>query len=149
MGILDADKEGFLRAHRSLIQTFGRAARNADGRVILYGDKITDSMRVAMEETERRRKVQGEYNAAHGITPKTILKPVKELDYASGESRELPNDYEKWVFEEGVSPKEVQGRVDAMRREMFAAAKERQFEQAALLRDRIQAIEQATLLTGG
>lgn len=149
VGILDADKEGFLRAHRSLIQTFGRAARNADGRVILYGDKITDSMRVAMDETERRRKVQGEYNTAHGIIPKTILKPVKELDYASGESRELPNDYETWVFEEGVSPKEVQRRLDAMRREMFAAAKERQFEQAALLRDRIQAIEQATLLTGG
>ena len=79
VAILDADKEGFLRSETSLIQTIGRAARNSEGHVIMYADTITDSVRVAIEETERRRKIQQEYNEAHGITPTTIQKSVREL----------------------------------------------------------------------
>ena len=79
VAILDADKEGFLRSETSLIQTIGRAARNSEGHVIMYADKITDSMRVAIDETKRRRKVQEEYNEAHGITPQTIQKSVRDL----------------------------------------------------------------------
>ena len=79
VAILDADKEGFLRSETSLIQTIGRAARNSEGHVIMYADKITDSMRIAIEETERRRRVQQEYNEAHGITPQTIKKSVRDL----------------------------------------------------------------------
>ena len=79
VAILDADKEGFLRSETSLIQTIGRAARNADGRVIMYADNMTDSMRKAIDETERRRKIQQEYNEAHGITPTTIKKAVRDL----------------------------------------------------------------------
>ena len=79
MAILDADKEGFLRSETSLIQTIGRAARNSEGHVIMYADKITDSMRVAIDETERRRKLQQAYNEEHGITPKTIQKSVRDL----------------------------------------------------------------------
>ncbi len=79
VAILDADKEGFLRSETSLIQTIGRAARNCEGHVIMYADTVTDSMRVAIEETERRRKIQQEYNEAHGITPKTIQKSVRDL----------------------------------------------------------------------
>src|SRR5690606_16816436 len=86
VAILDADKEGFLRSPRSLIQTIGRAARNADGRVLMYADRVTGAMQVALEETSRRRALQSEYNAAHGITPKTVQQALLELDPASGAS---------------------------------------------------------------
>lgn len=90
MAILDADKEGFLRSARSLIQTIGRAARNVNGHVIMYGDRITAAMELALEETRRRRELQGEYNRRHGITPATVKKSIMELSPASGTSGDLP-----------------------------------------------------------
>src|SRR5690606_2793301 len=86
VAILDADKEGFLRSPRSLIQTIGRAARNLNGRVIMYGDRITDAMRGAMEETTRRRAIQAAYNEKHGITPATVKRTIKDLSAAGGEA---------------------------------------------------------------
>ncbi len=148
VAVLDADKEGFLRAYRSLIQTFGRAARNAEGKVILYGDKITESMRIAMEETERRREVQHAYNQEHGIVPQTILKPVAELELGEEGSEEesAAQEYSRWVLEEELSPKEVQKRIDALRAEMYEAAKVREYERAAALRDRLHGLEKASLM---
>ncbi len=95
VAILDADKEGFLRSETSLIQTIGRAARNSEGHVIMYADTITDSMRVAIEETERRRKIQQEYNEAHGITPTTIQKSVRELISVFQEDRKRRNEFQE------------------------------------------------------
>jgi excinuclease ABC subunit B len=86
VAILDADKEGYLRSHRSLIQTAGRAARNMEGRVILYGDVVTESMRLAIEETSRRRRIQGDYNQANGITPESVKKGIPELEYRMAEA---------------------------------------------------------------
>ena len=150
VAILDADKEGFLRAYRSMIQTFGRAARNASGRVILYGDRITDSMKRAMDETERRRVLQKAHNEEHGIVPTTILKPVNDLELGGGNPQvEGETEYERWVLDEGISDKEVAQRIEGLRKDMFAAAKEREYEAAAVLRDRIQGLEQARLLMGG
>lgn len=135
--ILDADKEGFLRSERSMIQTIGRAARNANGRVILYADKITDSMKVAMEETSRRRALQEAYNQAHGITPKTILKKVAEEIKATQEVSEIPT-LTKEV------PMDKKGRklhLETLKRAMKQAAKNLEFELAAELRDEIARIE--------
>ncbi len=140
VAILDADKEGYLRSHRSLIQTAGRAARNLDGRVIFYGDQITNSMRLAMEETARRRTIQQAYNEAHGITPASITKSIPDLEYRTGESDylELP------LVAEPVAGYRVDDRVDQtierLEAEMKAAAKELRFERAADLRDRIKAL---------
>lgn len=135
--ILDADKEGFLRSERSMIQTIGRAARNANGRVILYADKITDSMKVAIEETSRRRALQEAYNQAHGITPKTILKKVAEEIKATQEVSEIPT-LTKEV------PMDKKGRklhLETLKRAMKQAAKNLEFELAAELRDEIARIE--------
>ncbi|MGW9527127.1 excinuclease ABC subunit UvrB [Paenibacillus terrae] len=131
--ILDADKEGFLRSERSLIQTIGRAARNSDGRVIMYGDKITDSMDKAIKETERRRAIQVQYNEDHGITPQTIRKKIRDVIEAT-KVAEARNDY--LPGETGkLSKKERQSLIQRLEAEMKDAAKNLQFERAAELRD--------------
>ncbi|KJD44785.1 excinuclease ABC subunit UvrB [Paenibacillus terrae] len=131
--ILDADKEGFLRSERSLIQTIGRAARNSDGRVIMYGDKITDSMDKAIKETERRRAIQIQYNEDHGITPQTIRKKIRDVIEAT-KVAEARNDY--LPGETGkLSKKERQSLIQRLEAEMKDAAKNLQFERAAELRD--------------
>jgi excinuclease ABC subunit B len=137
VGILDADKEGFLRSARSLIQTIGRAARNAGGEVIMYADRITDAMRYAIEETERRRQRQAEYNAEHGITPQTIKKAVLEMDPSTGRG-----DYvvvpilKRGELPEG--PSDIPARIEELRSEMLLAAEELEFEKAAELRDQVE-----------
>ena len=136
VAILDADKEGFLRTETSLIQTIGRAARNADGRVIMYADQISGAMKAAIDETERRRRIQNEYNLEHGITPESIKKSVRsviEVTKAADKQAE---------FYKGKSPleltkKELQDYVKKLEKEMKQAAKDLQFERAAELRDRI------------
>ena len=134
VAILDADKEGFLRSETSLIQTIGRAARNADGLVIMYADKITPSMRAAIDETERRREKQDAFNKAHGIVPKTVVKSVRSLIELSGEVEET----KKFDFREKQMTK--QQRLEAiakLEKEMKEASKMLEFEYAAVLRDRI------------
>jgi excinuclease ABC subunit B len=162
VAILDADKEGFLRSPRSLIQTIGRAARNANGQVYMYADRITDAMKVAISETERRRKLQAEYNEKHGITPATVVRAIMEMSPAGGQ-----NDYyavpkghggkaggggdrkrpERARSSEAAgSPQDVAERLVELRQEMFAAAENLQFETAARLRDEIRKLQS---LNGG
>ena len=141
VAILDADKEGFLRSGRSLIQTIGRAARNVDGRVILYADKESDSIRATMEETSRRRAIQKSYNEENGITPATVTKSLSSLqdsiwsgDYVTVEKRQEDSGL-------SVPPHELPAVLTSLRSEMKAAADELDFERAADLRDRIKALE--------
>ena len=133
VAILDADKEGFLRSETSLIQTIGRAARNAEGLVIMYADTVTDSMRRAIDETERRRKKQTDYNTAHGITPKTVTKSVRDLLEISTDGKNMSKR------RDGVKMTEAERRAeaDALEKKMKAAAKMLEFELAAQLRDEI------------
>ena len=146
VAILDADKEGFLRSARSLIQTCGRAARNVDGRVLMYADQITRSMQACIDETERRRTKQLAYNVEHDITPETvkkgmrsILESIAEKDYVTPP---VVADLEETY---GVELKEIPKLIKKMRKEMLAAAKELDFEKAAELRDRIKQLEDAEL----
>ncbi|BFH71138.1 MAG: excinuclease ABC subunit UvrB [Paenibacillus dendritiformis] len=134
VAILDADKEGFLRAERSLIQTIGRAARNADGHVIMYADKITDSMDKAIKETERRRTIQMAYNEKHGITPQTIRKKIREVIEAT-KTAESKAGYDVGTSVEKMSKKDRQSVIQRLEKEMKDAAKNLQFERAAELRD--------------
>ncbi len=145
VAILDADKEGFLRSETSLIQTFGRAARNVNGKVIMYADTITSSMKKAIEETNRRRRIQAEYNKRMGITPETIKSSIKDLlatvyehDYPS-----IPEVEEK--VEEYMPREEIRKRVEELKREMKEAAKRLEFERAAELRDEIKRLEEMEL----
>jgi excinuclease ABC subunit B len=136
VAILDADKEGFLRSETSLIQTIGRAARNSQGHVIMYADKITDSMRVAIDETNRRREIQKAYNEAHGITPKTIEKAVREV---MSVSKELARE-EKDTFSRGAEDmdySELEELAEKYKKKMDAAAADLNFEIAAEYRDRL------------
>jgi excinuclease ABC subunit B len=140
VAILDADKEGYLRSETSLIQTAGRAARNVNGQVIMYADHVTESMRNAIRETERRRALQAAYNAAHGITPETIRSSIRELlqtvyerDYYTVE---VPGAGEE-TFD---SPEALERRIDELTARMKDAAKRLDFEQAAELRDRIRSL---------
>ena len=135
VAILDADKEGFLRSERSLIQTIGRAARNANGQVILYADEVTPSMEAAMRETERRRKLQQAYNAAHGIVPQTIQKKVTDVLEISSQKEEKKSKRKKKKY---LSPIERKQEIERLTKEMKAAAKILEFEHAAYLRDRIE-----------
>ena len=143
VAILDADKEGFLRSETSLIQTIGRAARNADGRVIMYADVITDSMRHAIEETKRRREIQKKYNDEHGITPTTIKKAVRDLIAISKAATEPKADMEKDI--ESMSHKELEKLLKELSKQMHKAAAELDFERAAELRDRIIEIKKSML----
>jgi excinuclease ABC subunit B len=144
VAILDADKEGFLRSERSLIQTCGRAARNVDGRVIMYADRITKSMRACIDETERRREQQLEYNREHGITPKGIIKSMRSLledIHTEGEALlEVAETVQEWH-----SPAELRREIEKVRKQMLKEAADLNFEAAAELRDRLQALEKEEL----
>ncbi|MFN7065773.1 MAG: helicase-related protein, partial [Aquificaceae bacterium] len=139
VAILEADKEGFLRSYTSLIQTIGRAARNVNGKVMLYADRITESMRKAIEETNRRRRIQEEYNIDHGITPRSIVKPIKELlaieelDYVK-----LPTRIPKGVSSE----EDLIEKINKLEKEMWECAKRWEFEKAAKLRDEIKQLRE-------
>ena len=135
VAILDADKEGFLRSETSLVQTIGRAARNAEGHVIMYADTITDSMRLAIEETQRRRSIQEAYNEAHGITPQTIKKAVRGLISISKEVEKKNDDFE--IDPESMTKKELEKLAADIQKKMKQAAAELNFEEAALLRDKM------------
>ena len=135
VAILDADKEGFLRSETSLIQTIGRAARNSEGHVIMYADNMTDSMRLAIEETERRREIQKAYNEEHGITPQTIKKAVRDLISISKEVAQKDLQFEK--DPESMSAKELEKLIGEVQKKMKKAAAELDFETAAMLRDQM------------
>lgn len=148
VAILDADKEGFLRSTRSLIQTIGRAARNLNGRAILYADRITDSMRAAIDETGRRREKQTRFNEEHGITPQGVVKAVKELiDGVPG--RVAPGAARaREERAEGLSPEALGKLLKKLEKDMYNHARSLEFEQAAKLRDRIQALRRGALKPG-
>ncbi len=164
VAILDADKEGFLRSARSLIQTIGRAARNVNGQVYMYADRITDAMKLAMSETIRRRKIQAEYNEKHGITPATVVHAILEMNPSSGQTdyyavpkghgakgggsdRKRPDRKEQArTGETTASPQDIAERLLELRQEMFAAAENLQFETAARVRDEIRKLQ---ALNGG
>lgn len=143
VAILDADKEGFLRSERSLIQTIGRAARNVEGKAILYADKITDSMRLAMEETGRRRKKQSDFNKAHGITPKSVKKEIKDI--IDGVYKDLVDDPASNLVDgmdwERMDPKELAREIKKLEKEMFECAKNLEFEKAAAIRDKLSTVK--------
>ena len=149
VAILDADKEGFLRAEKALIQTIGRAARNVHGKVIMYADRETNSMKKAIDETLRRRKLQEEHNREHGITPKTIQKAIQELSGTAQDDRwdaskaSLPKKGKKTV-----APDELPSLIAQLKKEMFDWAEKLEFEKAAELRDRIQKLEELQLDLG-
>ncbi len=144
VAILDADKEGFLRSERSLIQTIGRAARNADGKAILYADKITDSMHRAIDETQRRRAIQEEYNREHGITPQTIVKSIDATLVTAYEADYFKVPLELDAFEE-YSPKQLKETIAKLELDMRAAAKEMKFEHAAEIRDKLRYLREREL----
>ncbi len=143
VAILDADKEGFLRSETSLIQTIGRAARNAEGHVIMYADNMTDSMKHAIEETERRRKIQQKYNEEHGITPTTIKKAVRDLIAISKAAEEKSKDMEKDL--ESMDVKELNKLQKELQKKMHKAAAELNFEEAVQLRDRMLEVKKMLL----
>ncbi len=136
VAILDADKEGFLRSERSLIQTIGRAARNTEGKVIMYADELTESMEKAISETNRRRKIQAEYNEKHGIVPKTIQKSVREAIKASI----IEEAGAKYNISKDESIEDIIGKLTD---EMLKYATEMEFEKAAELRDKIKELEKS------
>ncbi|MBF8222052.1 excinuclease ABC subunit UvrB [Halomonas sp. 328] len=157
VAILDADKEGFLRAERSLIQTIGRAARNANGKALLYGDRITDSMRRAMEETERRRTKQLAHNAEHGITPQTVTRSVADIleaAQAPGKKSSRRRGERKVAEPQAVydpadlSPEALAKEVSRLEDAMFEAAQNLEFEEAARLRDRLHELKERQLVLG-
>lgn len=138
--ILDADKEGFLRSETSMVQTIGRAARNSEGKVIMYGDRITGSMERAISETNRRRQIQKKYNEEHGIVPRTIRKSIRDVI----EATKVAEDEEKYGIseEDKLSKEEIKELIVQLDAEMFEAAENLQFERAAELRDKIKELEQ-------
>ncbi|MBY0409251.1 MAG: UvrB/UvrC motif-containing protein, partial [Burkholderiaceae bacterium] len=155
VAILDADKEGFLRAERSLIQTIGRAARNLNGRAILYADKITESMKKAMGETERRRIKQIAHNEAHGITPRSIVKRVKDLidgvysDKAGKDAERLEQETMQRALVEDMSEKDVAREIKRLEKLMLEHARNLEFEQAAKVRDQLTRLKAQAFGAGG
>ena len=142
IAILDADKEGFLRSETALIQTIGRAARNVNGHVILYADTMTDSMRRAIDETERRRRIQTQYNEEHGIVPRSIVKKVHDVISATIPTQETASKAQNMALDpESMSIKELEKKIDQLRKQMYKEAEELHFEEAALLRDQIQQLQ--------
>jgi excinuclease ABC subunit B len=140
VAILDADKEGFLRGKTALIQTIGRAARNTNGKVLMYADKMTEAIRGALDETDRRRAVQLAYNEEHGITPASIQKGVSDIaEFLSLEAPHVPGRRRRGSRQvEGMSMEEIEKLAVTLEEEMFAAAEELRFEYAAKLRDEIK-----------
>ena len=139
VAILDADKEGFLRGETSLIQTIGRAARNIEGKVLMYADKETAAMRAAIEETNRRREIQREYNRAHGITPETIVKGISDIaEFLQSESKVPRSRRRRRTSASGMSPTEIEKAIVELEEEMLEAAEDLRFEYAAKLRDEIR-----------
>ena len=138
VAILDADKEGFLRSETSLIQTVGRAARNSEGRVIMYADKITRSMAATIEETKRRREIQDQYNKEHNIVPKTIVKGVRDKI----ETLKVADDEVVFGIAESEDEYDIQNNIETLQKEMMEAAQNLQFERAAQLRDKIKELEE-------
>lgn len=136
VAILDADKEGFLRSETSLIQTIGRAARNVEGKVIMYADTVTESMKKAIDETNRRRRIQSEYNRKYGITPKSVQKGIRDVIEVSKVAEE---DAKYFIRGDKVSmsKEEIQSIINKLEKEMKSAAAQLQFERAAELRDKI------------
>ncbi|MEJ2058531.1 MAG: helicase-related protein, partial [Desulfofustis sp.] len=155
VAVLDADKEGFLRSERSLIQTCGRAARNADGMVIMYGDEITGSMQRTIDETNRRRALQKKHNETHNITPRTISSPVKDTihqylkeagyNFDGSESAALSTEEEELFF---GSVAELQNEIARLEKEMNEAASQLAFEEAAVLRDKIKTLQRLEIEIG-
>ena len=152
VAILDADKEGFLRSERSLIQTIGRAARNSKGKAILYADRITDSMQRAIGETERRRAKQIAYNTAHGITPRTIVKQVRDLIdgvYSEKSSKAAQQQDMQRAWAEDVSEKDLSKEIKKLEKQMLEHAKNLEFEQAARTRNQLAALRERVLGAAG
>ena len=165
VAILDADKEGFLRSTGALIQTFGRAARNAEGRVILYADRVTPSMQAAIDETGRRRAKQLAYNEEHGIVPRTVMKSLENpLDNlygrdedgatkkgsgkASGKAGKKSRAEQKTESETPQTPADIAKLIEELEKAMRAAARELEFERAAELRDRVRALKERLYVSG-
>jgi excinuclease ABC subunit B len=145
VAILDADKEGFLRSEKSLIQTFGRTARNVNGQVILYADKMTGAMDQAILETNRRRRIQEEYNRVHGITPQTVKKSIRNILSSIYESDYFTVSTVSDIKEDYLSVKEIPNLIQKLKKEMKEAASHLEFERAAEIRDRIQRLEEVEL----
>jgi excinuclease ABC subunit B len=151
VAILDADKEGFLRAERSLIQTIGRAARHVDGKAILYADRITDSMKKAIDETERRRAKQIAFNAEHGITPRSISKQIKELIDGVVSDKTAKEDLkraEAAAEVEALSEKDLGKRIKLLEKQMLEHAKNLEFEKAARVRDQLALLREQAFGAG-
>jgi excinuclease ABC subunit B len=139
IGILDADKEGFLRGATSLIQTIGRAARNIEGKVVMYADKETEAMRTAIAETDRRREIQRAYNEARGITPETIVKGISDIsEFLMTDSKVPTKGRRRREKRVDMEPAEIESTLVELEEEMLAAAEELRFEYAAKLRDEIR-----------
>jgi excinuclease ABC subunit B len=147
VAILDADKEGFLRSRTSLVQTAGRAARNVNGRVIMYADHVTGSMQGAIDETARRRTIQDAYNREHGITPASIQKEIPRTLYEVSEADYVTVPIAAEPSASYVPPDELPALLKTLERQMKDAAKRLDFETAAQLRDRIEALKEAALAT--
>jgi excinuclease ABC subunit B len=150
VAILDADKEGFLRGQTALIQTIGRAARNVNGKVVMYADKLTEAIKGAVDETNRRREIQLRYNEEHGITPESIVKGVSDIaEFLALESPTVPGKRRRGRKVEGMQPDEIEKLVVSLEEEMYAAAEELRFEYAAKLRDEIKELRRELQAAAG